>query len=113
MTNPIDEQEARDAAAATARRDLAMQRKQERADVISAMADAALRRMLWRFLEDAGQGLSVFRDRPHAMAHAAGWQDAASWWLNQIRTHCPEREAQMRAEARKRDKPNEDSDANE
>lgn len=102
--NPIDEQDERAAVEAAARRTRQLQRKQDQEDVKALLESEAARRVLWRFLQDSGQGRSVYRDTAHAMAHAAGWQDAANWWLNEIRTHAPEREAQMRAEARRRDR---------
>lgn len=113
MTNPIDDQEDRERTAKSERLQVKALRTQQAAEVKALLESPEARRVLWRFLQDAGQGMTVFREGAHAMAHAAGWQDAANWWLNEIRSHCPEREAQMRAEARKRDKTNEDSDANE
>lgn len=41
------------------------------------------------------------RTDPQTTAHAIGWQDGGRWWEAAIREHCPEREAQMRNEARR------------
>ena len=80
--NPIDEQDERAAVEAAAKRARQLQRKQDQEDVKALLESEAARRVLWRFLQDSGQGRSVYRDTAHAMAHAAGWQDAANWWLN-------------------------------
>jgi len=60
-----------------------------------------MRRLLAQFLDTSGIDTSSYRDNPTAMAFTAGWQDAARWWLANIREHCPEREAQLRAEAKR------------
>lgn len=75
-------------------------------DMREVFDTTAARRVLARFIEEAGIDRSTFRfdqnDRadPLTMAHAAGWQDAARWWLEAIREHCPVREHQMRSESR-------------
>lgn len=76
-------------------------RRREREDVKAALALPETRRLLARFLADAGVDVSAYRETPTAMAFAGGWQDAGRWWLALIREHCPEREAQMRAEAKR------------
>lgn len=59
------------------------------------------RRVVQAFMDTACIDLSPYRTEPSAMAFAVGWQDAARWWLAAIREHCPEREAQMRNEAKR------------
>lgn len=75
--------------------------EQVKADFIEVMALPAFRRILSEFMVDAGVDNSPLRPELAYMAAAIGWQDAAGWWLNAVRRYCPEREAQMRAEARK------------
>lgn len=41
---------------------------------------------------------SAFGTNAMAQSHAIGWQDAARWWLDLIRDHCPEKEQQIRRE---------------
>lgn len=81
-------------------------RAKERADLIKADVCAVMekpeaRRLLAEFLDVAGIDVSPLRSDPIFMGAAVGWQDAASWWVNLIRKYCPERESQMRAEAKK------------
>ena len=66
-----------------------------------AKVDPEVRRVVWAFLEAAGLDSYAYRQSPHDMVVAAAIQDNARWWLDAIRSHCPEREAQMRADARK------------
>lgn len=75
--------------------------KQLRADVQALMAQEPMRRVLWRFLSEAGVDVTAYRSDSIPMSHAIGWQDAGRWWLAAIQEHCPEREVQMRAEARR------------
>lgn len=75
--------------------------KQERADLAEALASPAVRRVLWRFLEQAGPFRSAFNTNAMAQSHSIGWQDAGKWWLAEIERACPERFTQMAAEARK------------
>lgn len=86
-----------------AREDEARVQKQARdlhkRNVQTVMATAEGRAVLWEFLRAANHDGTTYRDNAHAMAHAAGWHDAGSWWLDEIRRFCPEREAQMRKEA--------------
>lgn len=86
--------------------------KQFRSDVQAVFATNAGRRLLWAFLQDAGHDVSAYRENPVAMAFATGWHDAAAWWVDVIRRHCPEREALMRNEAREaaRSAPQDNSD---
>lgn len=99
MTDPLDT-EAREQHEAAERKRAKRLYQRERADVQQLLSTDAGRRLVHAFLTDAGEGATAYRNNPQAMAHAVGWQDAASWWLNKIRQHCPEREGQMRNEAR-------------
>ena len=72
-----------------------------RRDVQGAFGHPEVRRVVWAFLEAAGMDSYAYRQNPHDMVVAAAIQDNARWWLDAIRSHCPERETQMRAEARK------------
>lgn len=79
---------------------------QFREDVQKMMALPEARRTVWTFMVGAGMDRTACRfgsdgvDMPTTLV-AAAMQDNARWWLDAIRDHCPEREAQMRAEARK------------
>lgn len=86
--------------------------KQFRSDVQAVFGTAQARRVLWAFLQSSGHDVSAYRDNPVAMAHASGWHDAAAWWVDQLRQHCPEREGLMRNEAREaaRSEPQDTSD---
>lgn len=100
MIDPLD----RDAAEARRREERRLaerEERQQREDLKEVMALPAMRRLLARFIDDAGLDRSAFRPDPNVMSFAAGWQDAARWWIEPIRAHCPEREVQLRAEARK------------
>jgi hypothetical protein len=77
------------------------ERERAKGDWRAAMEVPAMRRLLAQFLDTSGIDTSSYRDNPTAMAFTAGWQDAARWWLANIREHCPEREAQLRAEAKR------------
>lgn len=87
---------------------------QFRADLQDVMGTPGMRRVMARFLDEAAVEHTAFRLEPAAMAHACGWQDAGRWWLEAIRDHCPERETQMRAEAKRnaRDSAKETEDDN-
>jgi hypothetical protein len=99
--NPLDDQERRDAQDAEERRTARLRAAQFRSDVQAVLAEPAGRRVLWAFLCESGADVSPLRADNLTTGHAIGWQDAAGWWVNAMRAHCPEREAQMRAEARK------------
>lgn len=84
-----------------------------RADLQHVMKEPALRRVMWRFWKDVGLDGSPFATNAMAQSHAIGLKDAAMWWVNAIRAHCPEREAQIRNEANSTantPKPEEDAD---
>lgn len=98
--NPIDASEQRAQRQAEERRDARHRAEQMRRDVQTVFAEPQARRVLAAFIADAGLDLSAYRENPAAMAHAVAWQDAARWWLDLLRAHCPEREAQMRKESR-------------
>ena len=74
---------------------------QFRSDVQAVMALVEGRRVVHAFLETMGVDRPAYRSEPHDMVIAAALQDGARWWVTAIRDHCPEREVQMRAEARK------------
>lgn len=86
---------------------------QLRSDVQAVMGTDAGRRLVFGFLQDAGEGVTVYRDTPTAMAHAAGWQDGGNWWLDKVRQYCPEKETQMRAEAKRTAREAKEPDGND
>lgn len=104
MTDPIEDSEIRQAREDEERRQARLRAKQFRKDVQEVLGTEAARRVLWAFLQTANADGSAYRENSQAMAHAVAWHDAAGWWIHNLRTHCPEREAQMRAEARRADK---------
>lgn len=75
--------------------------RQLRKDVQDALSHESTRRVLNAFFATANVDGSAYRDSLKATYHAIGWQDAGGWWLDLIRRHCPEREQQLRNEARK------------
>lgn len=100
MTHPLDD-EAREQSARAEQLRAKVSAARLRKDVQTTLATEEGRRLVWLFLQTAGIDYSPFRADPVAMAHAVGWQDAGSFWLALIRSHCPEREAQMRNEAKR------------
>ena len=78
-----------------------LQHQQLVEDVRGVLDDPRMRRLLWQFVQAMGLDASPYRAEPTDTARAIGRQEAAQWWLNAIRDNCPEREAQMRAEANK------------
>ncbi len=78
-----------------------LRQKQENEDLAAVLSTAEGRRLVWRFLEVAGPFRTCFNTNAMTMAHSTGWQDAGKWWLSEIERACPERFAQMAAEARK------------
>lgn len=58
------------------------------------------RHLVHEFLQVSGLDRSAFSTDPGVMQFSCGWQDGGRWWLDAIRQHCPEREAQMRNEAK-------------
>lgn len=77
-----------------------------RDDFKHALSDERVRRVLFTFMQTVGLDASPFNTNAMAMSQTVGQQDAARWWLNAIRDICPEREAQMRAEANRAAKQN-------
>lgn len=73
--------------------------RQLREDIRSMLAEPVGRRVIWAFLQSMGVDTSAFNTNAMAQSRAIGRQEAAQWWLLAIRDNCPEREAQMRAEA--------------
>lgn len=57
------------------------------------------RAVLFQFLTDVGADNSAFSTNGMAQSHAIGLQDAARWWITNIREHCPQWEQRMRNEA--------------
>lgn len=98
MTDILDDERREQTRREQAMRDRAI-RHQFRKDVQEVFGTPAGRRLLHAFLTDANFDGTTLRDTAQAMGHAAGWQDAGRWWIQAIREHCPEREAQMRKEA--------------
>lgn len=97
MTHPAD----RTAIEAQQRQDRAAEkwfREQMKADVQQLMNLPAARRILWLFMQQTALDASPFATNAMAQSHAIGMQDAAKWWLNLIRDHCPEKEQQIRRE---------------
>lgn len=77
----------------------ALELRELREDIRAVMADATFRRVVWSFLQAMGLDTSAFNTNAMAQSRAIGRQEAAQWWLLALRDNCPEREAQMRAEA--------------
>lgn len=97
MTHPAD----RTAIEAKQRADREAEKwfqEQLRADVQQVMNLPAARRILWLFMQQTGMDASPFATNAMAQSHAIGMQDAGKWWLEVIRAHCPEKEAQIRRE---------------
>lgn len=97
MTHPAD----RTAIEAQQRKDRATEKwfqEQIKVDVQQVMNLPAARRILWLFMQQTGIDVSPFSTNAMAQSHAIGMQDAAKWWLNLIRDHCPEKEQQIRRE---------------
>lgn len=85
-------------------------REQIRADVQQVMNLDAMRRILWLFIQQTGVDASPFATNAMAQSHAIGMQDAAKWWINLIREHCPEKEAQIRREGLSAGKTHDDNE---
>ena len=104
MSHPAD-REAIDAKARKAAEDEKWFREQLKADAQQVMNVPAMRRILWLFMQQTGLDASPFATNAMAQSHAIGMQDAAKWWLNLVRDHCPEKEAQIRREGLAQAKP--------
>lgn len=78
------------------RRKLHAAKLREAARLVFKIPEA--RFLFGEFFHDAGMDVSPMRDTDRATYHAIGWQDSGSWWVNAIRAHCPEREAEIRKE---------------
>jgi hypothetical protein len=72
--------------------------KEWRADIQTVMRDARVRRIVFTFLQSCGLDATPFNTNAMAQSHGIGMQDAARWWVEQIRAHCPEQEGVMRTE---------------
>lgn len=97
MTHPVD-RTAIDQQAREDRQREKWYQDQLRADIQQIMNLPAGRRILWLFMQQTGVDASPFATNAMAQSHAIGLQDAAKWWMNLIRDHCPEKEAQIRRE---------------
>lgn len=62
------------------------------------MADQDARIVLHEFMRQCGLDGSAFNTNAMAQSHAIGRQDAARWWINEIRRICPEVEAKVRSD---------------
>lgn len=71
-----------------------------RADAQAMMEKEGNRRLLYLFMQQMGIDRSAFSTNAMQQSHAIGKQEAAAWWINLIREHCPEREAQVRKDGR-------------
>lgn len=107
MSHPLDD-DARLESERAARLRAKVLEDRTRKDWQAVMATEQGRRVMLGLLQTAGVDSTPFRADPMAMSHAVGWQDAGRYCLAHIRSHCPEREAQMRAEA-KRDTPQDEA----
>lgn len=79
-------------------------RRQLREDVRAALADERVRRVVWMFIQCMGVDDSPFSNNGPAQSRLIGRMEAGQWWLKIMRENCPEREAQMRAEANRQEK---------
>lgn len=100
MSHPLNRDVAREQEREQARYDRRF-REQLRSDVQKVLATTEGRRLVFTFLQTMNIDATPFNTNAMSQSHGIGLQDAARWWLNVIRDHCPEREAQMRAEANK------------
>lgn len=75
------------------------QEQQFKDDFVKLMSTPGNRRVVFDFINLMQIDGSPFNTNSMAQSHGIGMQDAARWWLKAIRDCCPEREAQMRAEA--------------
>lgn len=104
MTHPAD-RDAIEAQQREARQAEKWFQEQLRADVQQVMNFPAARRILFLFTQQMGLDGSPFATNAMAQSHAIGLQDAAKWWVNLIRDHCPEKEAQIRRDGLAMSKP--------
>lgn len=81
-----------------------MQDAQLRQDVRTVLATPEGRRMVWLFVQAMNVDVSAFNPNAMTQSLKIGRQEAGQWWLHVIRDSCPEREAQMRAEANTEEK---------
>lgn len=99
MSHPLDSESSR-------RRDrderkrLADQEEIFRKDFQQLLSTPGARRVLYRFIAEMGLDTSPFNTNAMAQSRSIGLQDAAKWWINAIREHCPEREAMLRIEGK-------------
>lgn len=97
-----------DAQAAQRRREAKaarMARDQLRTDVQTMLGVPGARKVLAQFMLAMRIDDSPFSSNGLEQAHGIGLQDAARWWINMIRDHCPEKEHQVRQAMRELTKP--------
>lgn len=82
-----------------AERLVSLQVAQLREDIRSVLSDAIGRRLVWTFIEAMDVDSTAFNTNAMAQSRKIGRQEAGQWFLHAMREACPEREAQMRAEA--------------
>lgn len=99
MSHPLDRSVAIKQQRQQTQQDKARE-EQFRRDVQLALTNKATRAVLNRFFDEAGLDTSAFNPHGSIQAHALGKQDAAKWWINVIREHCPEQEVVLRIEAK-------------
>lgn len=68
-------------------------------DLKATLAEPAGRRLVWTFIQAMDVDESAFNPNAMTQSKKIGRQEAGQWWLHVMRDACPEREAQMRAEA--------------
>src|SRR5262245_39145319 len=73
--------------------------KQFKQDFRELMKMEPMRRLLNQILRGMAVDGSPFNTNAMAQSHAIGMQDAAKWWLNNVRDLCPEQEVRMRNES--------------
>lgn len=100
--NPLEQMDRQPEIDRQARERAKLREAMFRRAVQEALGLPSVRQIVFEFLTTAQVDVSPMHDTAEKTAWAIGWQDAGNWWINQIRTHCPEREGQMRAEANTR-----------
>lgn len=85
---------------AQAAREAKRLQQQRRADFQRLLSDEGNRRIIHAFLDWSGVDATAFNTNAMAQSYRIGQQDSARWWLDAMREHCPEKEQQIRNEAR-------------
>jgi hypothetical protein len=102
MSHPLNRDQAeidrkREAAAA------ALRLSQLKSDFQWMFDQPHVRRAFALFFDANGLDDDPFNPNAMTQSMAIGRQNACRWWINAIRTYCPEREAQIRKEAQAAD----------